>query len=218
MRFCLRPLLLGLALSATGSLCVSGGLALMAPALASAQDGEPTEASADPGEGADTVPEGQPRYLEAMQAELAAMRVRSPSCEAVDAQRARCRFTARGLTTGRDFAIRLVYSDRTDTVYLYVERYLRATAEADTTLPLLRRLMELNWTILLGKFEWDPTDGEVRLAMILNTDSNFDRRAFRSAIRGIGQLADRYLLELERIQRGQEAPPAPGDEGPAEPE
>ena len=45
-------------------------------------------------------------------------------------------------------------------------------------------------------------DGEVRLAMILNTDSNFDRRAFRSAVRGIGQLADRYLQELERLARG----------------
>jgi hypothetical protein len=69
------------------------------------------------------------------------------------------------------------------------------------TLPLLRRLMELNWSLLLGKLEWDPTDGEVRLAMILNTDSNFDRRAFRSAIRGIGQLADRFYNELSRLQR-----------------
>ena len=60
--------------------------------------------------------------------------------------------------------------------------------------------MELNWQMLLGKFEWDPTDGEVRLAMILNTDSNFDRRAFRSAVRDIVQVADRYHAELARVQ------------------
>src|SRR5690606_18776640 len=94
----------------------------------------------------------------------------------------------------------------TDTIYLYVDRYLMAPADEQTTPALLRRLMELNWTLLLGKFEWDPTDGEVRLAMILNTDSNFDRRAFRSAVRGIGQLADRYFNELDRIARGLGAP------------
>lgn len=150
----------------------------------------------------DSVPDGEPRYLSAMRSELESMRMRAASCEAVDAQRARCSFTARGITTGRDFPIRLVYSDRTDTVYLFIERYLAVPADGETTNAVLRRLMELNWTLLLGKFEWDSTDGEVRLAMILNTDSNFDRRAFRSAVRGIAQLADRYLQELERLQRG----------------
>lgn len=178
-------------------------LALLAWPAAAQEEGDPD--APDPGaEEApdDTVPEGEPRYLSAMRSELDAMRVRAASCEAVDAQRARCSFTARGITTGRDFPVRLVYSDRTDTIYLFIERYLAAPADGEHTNAVLRRLMELNWTLLLGKFEWDSTDGEVRLAMILNTDSNFDRRAFRSAVRGIGQLADRYLQELERLARG----------------
>lgn len=182
--------------------------ALLICAPAAAQDDSAEETAAE--ETAEEAPdanaateEGQPRYLAAMQRELEAMRVRGARCEAADAQRARCSFNARGITTGRDFAIRLVYSDRTDTIYFFIENYLSAPADGQSTNVVLRRLMELNWTLLLGKFEWDPTDGEVRLAMILNTDSNFDRRAFRSAVRGIGQLADRYYNELDRLIRGQ---------------
>lgn len=180
-------------------------LSLTAPAAA--QDDEASEDN--PTRETVEVEEGQPRYLAPMRRELGSMRVRSASCEPVDAQRARCTFTARGITTGREFPVHMVYSDRTDTIYMYIERYLVAPPDGQATNAVLRRLMELNWTLLLGKFEWDATDGEVRLAMILNTDSNFDRRAFRSAVRGIGQLADRYYNELDRLTRGQGEPNPP---------
>lgn len=202
MRHPIRTALLALALT---------GLAVPAVAAAQAEpdasaddtpddDGEPSEDR--PTREVREVPEGEPRYLGAMRSELEAMRERNVQCEATDAQRAHCSFTARGLTTGREFEVHLVYSDRTDTIYLYVDRYLELPAAGEQTPAVLRRLMELNWTLLLGKFEWDPTDGEVRLAMVLNTDSNFDRRAFRSAVRGIGQLADRYHGELTRLAGG----------------
>ena len=63
----------------------------------------------------------------------------------------------------------------------------------------VRRLMELNWSLLVAKLEWNAADGEVRLSMIQNTDSNFDRRAFRGLVRRIESLADRYARELERL-------------------
>lgn len=179
------------------------GLLLLCAAPAAAQDDEAEPSEESPASETLEVDEGQPRYLEAMQRELRGMRVRGASCEAADAQRARCELTARGITTGREFPVRLVYSDRTDTIYLYVERFLEVPADGQTTGRVLQRLMELNWTLLLGKFEWNSTDGEVRLAMVVNTDSNFDRRAFRSAVRAIGQVADRYFNELDRLVRGQ---------------
>lgn len=188
------------------------GVALVASMLvahaASAQTVPTTGPGAEerPSCGVEQAPPGQPRYLDAMRRELEGMRAREVQCETLDAQRGRCTFSARGLSTGRDFAVHAVYSDRTDTVYLYVQRYVVVPAEGPTTGAVLRRLMELNWSLLLGKLEWDSTDGEVRLAMVLNTDSNFDRRAFRSAVRGISQLADRYWGELDRILRGQASP------------
>ncbi len=187
--------------------CLALLTVLALPSLALAQE-EPASPGTEeaPARETGSVEEGQPRYLAAMQSELEGMRVRGARCEATDAQRARCTFTARGISTGREFTIQLVYSDRTDTIYIYVERFLVVPADGQTTNAVLRRLMELNWSLLLGKLEWDSTDGEVRLAMILNTDSNFDGRAFRSAVRGIGQLADRYRGELDRILRGQATP------------
>jgi hypothetical protein len=147
-----------------------------------------------------TVPEGQPRYLAAMREELTAMGVADAACEATDSQRAHCTLSQSGSSTDREYEVHLSYSDVTDTIYAYVDRYLVATSDAEHTDALMRRLMELNWTMLLGKFEWDPTDGEVRLAMVLNTDSNFDRRAFRSTVRALTALADRHYGELNRLR------------------
>ncbi len=184
-------------------------VALLLPLTAAAQEPAPGTEDA-PARATGAVPAGQPRYLEAMRTELTAMDVRGAECEAADALRAQCRFVTRGITTEREFTVHAIYSDRTDTIYLYIERFLVVPADGATTNAVLRRLMELNWDILLGKLEWDSTDGEVRLGMVVNTDSNFDRRAFRSAVRGIGQLADRYYGELDRLLRGR-APAAPAE-------
>ena len=159
---------------------------LLAPALpAQAQNENEAEATG-------------PRYMAAIDAELDALQI-PHSCEAVTPTRTRCAWQHRGRTSQRELDIHLVYSDETDTIYFYVSRYLSAPPEATSTVAVLRRLMELNWQLLLGKLEWDPNSGEVRLAMTMNTDSNFDRRAFRSIARQIGPLADRYSGELTRI-------------------
>ncbi len=178
----------------------AGRLTSLTPALA--QDaGTPAAA---PSEDAPTrevteVPEGQPRYLAAMRTELGSMGIESAACEAIDSQRAHCQLTQRGASSDREYQVELAYSDVADSVYMYVDRYLVAPSDGAHTDALMRRLMELNWTMLLGKFEWDPTDGEVRLAMVMNTDSNFDRRSFRSMIRALSSLADRYYGELDRL-------------------
>ena len=60
-------------------------------------------------------------------------------------------------------------------------------------------MLELNGSMLAPKFEWNPRDGEVRLTTLLHTDSNFDRRAFRSLLRSIVRTASRHHDELERL-------------------
>jgi hypothetical protein len=165
-----------------------------------------TTAPAAPGAGSEEsptrevgeVPAGQPRYLAALRAEIEAMGLEG-ACDADDAQRAHCAVVVRGEVSHRSFDLRMAYSDVTDTVYLYVDHFLTARGDAATTDPLIRHMMELNWRLLVGKFEWDPADGEVRLAMVMNTDSNFDRRAFRSLVRAISDQADRLYPELTRV-------------------
>ncbi len=151
-----------------------------------------------PTQAVDAVPAGQPRYLAAMRTELQALGVEG-ACAADDPQRAHCDVRLQGETSHRPFDVRMVYSDATDTVYFYIDRYLTAPADAPTTDALLRHLMELNWRMLVGKFEWDASNGDVRIAMIMNTDSNFDRRSFRSIVRSLQEQADRLYAELNRI-------------------
>ena len=169
------------------------------PQAASTDQAAPVPATEDaPAHAVGEVPAGQPRYLAAMRAELDALGVEG-ACAADDPQRAHCDVRLPGEASHRTFNVRMVYSDATDTVYFYIDSYLQAPADAPTTNELLRHLMELNWRMLTGKFEWDASNGNVRLAMIMNTDSNFDRRAFRSIVRSLREQADRLYGELVRI-------------------
>lgn len=59
--------------------------------------------------------------------------------------------------------------------------------------------MEINWEMLVGRFEWSAQTGELRLSATLNTDSNFDRRAFRGVVRALLRLAERYAEEVARV-------------------
>lgn len=195
-------LVLGIAIgrfSATGAVLAQDA----APAADAPSDAAPATPAAPGTEDAPTrevgeVPAGQPRYLAALRAEIEAMGL-DGACEADDAQRAHCAVVVRGEISRRSFDLRMAYSDVTDTVYFYVDHYLTARADAPTTDALLRHLMELNWRLLVGKFEWDSSDGELRLAMVMNTDSNFDRRAFRSLVRALQDQADRLYPELTRV-------------------
>jgi hypothetical protein len=140
-----------------------------------------------------------PRYAEAIERELTAMGL-APECVSSSATRFACDYRARSSETERDLPARAAYSDESDTVYFYVEQFLLAPATAPATGALLRRLMELNWTLLVGKFEWNPESGEVRLGAVLHTDSNFDRRAFRSIVLALDTTAARYRAELHALQ------------------
>lgn len=135
------------------------------------------------------------RYADAIAHELTAMGI-AAKCSAEADTRQHCIWSGRSAATRNDLTVHAIYSDDSDTVYVYVERYLVLAPEAPQTTATLRRLMELNWELLVGKFEWNPRTGEVRISAVLNTDSNFDRRAFRSIVHALDSVAVRYYREL----------------------
>jgi hypothetical protein len=139
-----------------------------------------------------------PRYSGALERELESMG-RHPSCELEARDRYHCSFEAATSAAGRVPTMHAVYSDQTDTVYLYIERYLTMPSVHARTPAVLRRLMELNWELLACKFEWNPRSGEVRLSAVLSTDSNFDRRAFRSLVHALEVTSARYDRELRAL-------------------
>lgn len=125
----------------------------------------------------------------------------APQCTTDTPARHHCVWTRAGREGEAELAAHAVYSDDSDTIYFYLERYLVLPSDHPRAATVLRRLMEINWEILVGKFEWSPRSGEVRLSATLSTDSNFDRRAFRSILRALDRVADRYRSELQHLSR-----------------
>ncbi len=148
----------------------------------------------------------EPRYLPAIREELTKLGLHA-TCTAESPTRGRCHYTHVSERAGTRFDVWIEYSDDSDTIYHYVNRYLLMPASSPRVDAVLRRLMNLNWSMLIGKFEWDAEDGEIRLSAIENTDSNFDRRAFRSTLQAHHNLAERYHRDLDALIRGA-APPA----------
>lgn len=145
--------------------------------------------------------QNEPRYLTQVRAELQAMGY-APQCAAASSQSGTCRASAQSegdRQATRRFVVVFDYSDVTDTVYVYLDRYATLRPEGADAAPAMRRLLEMNWEMLIGKFEWSPGTGEVRLGTVLHTDSNFDRRAFRGAVRALLRLGERYADEVSRL-------------------
>jgi hypothetical protein len=168
--------------------------------------------------------QAQPRYLAQMQAELQAMGM-APQCAPTSATVGACTIRAQapgadGRTpnpTARRFVVSMTYDDGSDTIYLYIERYATLRADAANAAQATRRLLELNWEMLASRVEWSPSTGEVRMSSLMHTDSNFDRRAFRSVLRSLLRSAERYAQELSQLTGSAvgESPAPTGNAGAA---
>ena len=144
-------------------------------------------------------PGAETRYGAALESELEALGLH-PQCAARSNSAFDCSYAARSSLERSDLTAHAHYDDTTDTVYLYV--VLLTNADTDRALPaLLRRTMELNWEMLGAKLEWSAASGELRLSSVLQTDSNFDRRALRSLVRALDRLSLRYYAELSGLAR-----------------
>jgi hypothetical protein len=156
------------------------------------------------------VPSGpEPRYLPMIRDELGHLHFEA-RCTTENPRLGRCRYSYRSQSLGVTFDMVMEYSDESDTVYMWANRYLMLPATSANLLPTLRRMMEVNNEMLVGKLEWDRESGETRLSAVVSTDSNFDRRAFRSTVRALHALCERYFRELSSLGRGEEPAARPG--------
>ena len=151
--------------------------------------------------------QNDPRYFTQIRAELQAMGI-DAQCAAAGTQAGSCRATTAGISgtanapSSRRFVLGLDYSDVTDTIYVYVDHYATLAGDHANAPALFRRMAEINWETLAGRFEWSAASGEVRLSSVMHTDSNFDRRAFRGVVRSLLRVADRYADDIARNTGG----------------
>ncbi len=136
-----------------------------------------------------------PDYLQAMQQELARLSLQA-NC---DTSISTCVFTNTSRDGSSSLDVTVRYSGATQTVYIYIGRFLSLEDSAGPSLELSRKLLELNRQMVTSKLEWDRTTNTIRMSVVLNTDSNFDRKAFRSQIKGLLSNARKILPTLETL-------------------
>ncbi len=105
----------------------------------------------------------------------------------------------------------VVDADR-ELVYLYLNRYLMAPPDQANIDTVLRTLMDYNWRVNIGKFEWDKSDGEVRFSHVFTTENGLGFEAFEAMYFALARLGDQLWPELKAIVDGEAAAETDTDE------
>ncbi|MCE5218076.1 trypsin-like peptidase domain-containing protein [bacterium] len=101
--------------------------------------------------------------------------------------------------------LHIVIDTKTQLVYLFLNRYLVAPQNSRTLPRVLRTLMERNWDLNIGKFEWDKSDGEVRLSYTFTTENGVGFEAFEAIVLTLVGTGDRLYPDLKKVVDGKPA-------------
>jgi len=84
-------------------------------------------------------------------------------------------------------------------VYAFLNRYLVVKPDHPRLPEILAQLMQENWRLNIGKFEWDKSDGEVRFSYCFSTENGIGFEAFKAVISTLVKTADERWPELKAL-------------------
>ena len=102
-----------------------------------------------------------------------------------------------------NYDVRIYLDDPRKVVYLCMNRFLTVPELHPRKHALLQKLMELNWELLIGKYEWDKSDGEVRLSYTFSTENGLGYDAFAACFQLLVLTADRDYPKRMQLMWGQ---------------
>lgn len=97
--------------------------------------------------------------------------------------------------------LRIVIDAEKQLVYMFVNRYISVPEDHPRLAEIHRRLMELNWDLNIGKFEWDKSDGETRLSYCFTTENGVGFEAFEAIVLTLLKTADDFWPELSEMAK-----------------
>ena len=156
--------------------------------------------------------ETPPDYLFAIQQELARLGF-SPCCNTATLS---CTSPTPISSDADSLDLTVRYSKATDTIYIGFERFLVLDSKLDPA--MAANLLGLNHQMVSAKFSWDEETRSITLSTSINTDSNFDRRAFRSQITGLKQIAKKTRPLLNPTSKATTEPPTSKNQEDSNPE
>ncbi len=109
-----------------------------------------------------------------------------------------------------NYDVRVFIDNPRKIVYVWVNRLMTIPDLHPRKYVLLQKLMELNWELLIGKYEWDKSDGEVRVSYTFSTENGVGYDAFVACFQLLVLTADRDYPKLMQLMWGSvEQPSAP---------
>ena len=107
-----------------------------------------------------------------------------------------------------NYQLRIFIDDPRKVVYMCINRLMTISDSHPRKNAVLQRLMELNWELLIGKYEWDKSDGEARLSYTFSTENGLGYEAFVACFQLLVLTADRDYPKLMRLMWAPEEKPA----------
>ncbi len=107
-----------------------------------------------------------------------------------------------------NYQLRIFIDDPRKVVYMCINRLMTIPDSHPRKSAVLQRLMELNWELLIGKYEWDKSDGEARLSYTFSTENGLGYEAFVACFQLLVLTADRDYPKLMRLIWAPEEKPA----------
>ncbi len=107
-----------------------------------------------------------------------------------------------------NYQLRIFIDDPRKVVYMCINRLMTIPDSHPRKSAVLQRLMELNWELLIGKYEWDKSDGEARLSYTFSTENGLGYEAFVACFQLLVLTADRDYPKLMRLMWAPEEKPA----------
>ncbi len=95
--------------------------------------------------------------------------------------------------------LRVVIDAERELVYMYLNLYLKAPADHPRINEILTTLMDYNWRLNVGKFEWDKSDGEVRYSYTFTTENGVGFEAFEAILATLLNTGDQLWPELSKL-------------------
>lgn len=112
-----------------------------------------------------------------------------------------------GRAGGETYGLVIDPVEEKEVLLFHVPRVLSAPpgrTPSNCLLELLMALGRINYQIILGKFSYDPRDGEVRFSVTMPTDKNtLTYEQFEHCMGVITRTVERYHPLLEKIVRGE---------------
>jgi hypothetical protein len=95
--------------------------------------------------------------------------------------------------------LKIVVDPERKLVYFFLNRYLIVPPRSPNLAKVLEALMEQNWELNVGKFEWDKTDGEIRFSMVHNTEDGLGLSTFEVIITTLLETGDKLWPKLRDL-------------------